>query len=528
MKILIVEDQKITAEDIRFQLEDLGYTVTGMVDSGKAALEKVAETRPDFILMDIILKGELDGIETALRIRDRFNIPVVYITAHGEKSIFNRAKHTNPLGYILKPLEEAQFRVGIEMATQLYKAEKELLNTNQTLQETIAQLNTTQGLVVQQERLRVIEQMSSGINHNINNALTPILGYTELLLNYPTELDLKVKRYLQNMHTSAQDIAEMVRSLGMLHSTYAGSNGSGALVDLNTLIVRTITLTQPKWKDEAQSNNITIRVETDLREIPLLAGSAADWGQVLANLIFNAVGAMPNGGVIRFHTYLDGGHVLIKISDTGTGMTAEAKERCFDPFFTTKHGRGAGLGLTMVYQTLGRHKGQISVESELGMGTTFTVRLPAPSSRSIAASQPIAENELQEKATSRSLHVLVVEDEPLVCESVKAYLTLDGHTVETAGDGREGLQKFQASRFDLVLTDRAMPEMNGDQLAATIKQMVPNQPVIMMTGFGDLMEVRGQHPTGVDEIVSKPITLNRFRQVLATVEAELQVRHKTH
>ena len=120
-----------------------------------------------------------------------------------------------------------------------------------------------------------------------------------------------------------------------------------------------------------------------------------------------------------------------------------------------------------------------------------------------------------------ALHVLAWDDEPSFCSLVRGFLEADGHTVETANDGREGLQRFLGGRFDVVLLDQAMPEMNGSQVAAAIKEMTPNKPVVLVTGFGDMMQAVEEKPAGVDLILSKPVTLSQFREALAEVTRSL-------
>jgi CheY-like chemotaxis protein len=281
-------------------------------------------------------------------------------------------------------------------------------------------------------------------------------------------------------------------------------------------------LTQPKWKDQTQAQGIPIRMETDLQPVPAIAGSESDLRDALTNLIFNAVDAMPKGGTITIRTRIDSDHVLLEVSDTGVGMTEEVRQRCLEPFFSTKGEHGSGFGLALVYGILQRHEGTIDVESELGAGATFRIRLPiqtehAPDTELRSAGQAATGQRSGVKPPSRSLHVLVVEDEPMIRQMLTTYLTSYGHTTEIATNGTEGLEKFQASQFDVVVTDRAMPEMGGDQLAAAIKEIMPKVPVIMLTGFGDLMNAVDEKPAGVDMILSKPVGLTEFRAALEKV-----------
>jgi CheY-like chemotaxis protein len=250
-------------------------------------------------------------------------------------------------------------------------------------------------------------------------------------------------------------------------------------------------------------------------------GSESEMRELLANLIFNAVDAMPEGGLIRIRTGMREAsaseetplaprvpQVFLEVSDSGTGMTDEVRRRCLEPFFSTKGERGTGLGLPMVYGIVKRHRGTMDIESTVGKGTTFIVLLPADTSQA----REIAP---RTHAPTGPLHVLVVDDEPIARDVLSEYLMGDGHTVDTAVNGREGFEKFKAGRYALVITDRAMPEVGGDQLAAMVKEAAPDTPVILLTGFGDLMNAAGEKPDGVDLVVKKPIRLATLREVLA-------------
>jgi len=193
--------------------------------------------------------------------------------------------------------------------------------------------------------------------------------------------------------------------------------------------------------------------------------------------------------------------IRLEVIDTGTGMPEEVRRRCLEPFFTTKGERGTGLGLAMVYGVIQRHGGSVEVMSEVGKGTTVAFRLPLKAQRS----QETA-NEGKLDTDIRPLRILVVDDEDWVPSLVTRFLSPHGHHIETAAGGREGLARFAAGAFDLVITDRAMPDINGDQVAKTIKERSPHTPVILLTGFGEMMKEKGERPEGVDRILSKPMT----------------------
>jgi DNA-binding NtrC family response regulator len=165
----------------------------------------------------------------------------------------------------------------------------------------------------------------------------------------------------------------------------------------------------------------------------------------------------------------------------------------------------------MVYGFIQRHNGTVDIESALGEVTTFHLHLP------IQQSAPGSGSNGHRPTVASSLRILVIDDEIMLRQILASYLAIDHHVVETASGGKEGLTKFREGRFDLVVTDRAMPDLSGDQLAREIKSIAPNKPVILLTGFGELMLADGTRPEAVDLIVSKPVTLNSLRDALTQV-----------
>ncbi|HEU4439228.1 MAG TPA: ATP-binding protein, partial [Methylomirabilota bacterium] len=353
--------------------------------------------------------------------------------------------------------------------------------------------------------------------HDFNNALVPISGYAEMLLEHPDILENQAKatKYLKLIMTGVEDAASVVSRLREFYRKREEGETYRPL-SLNQMVEQAVALTRPRWRDEALGSGRTILVEADMRPIPRILGSESELRELLTNLIFNAVDAMPEGGTIRIRTGLretptgaDGvPHVFLEVSDTGTGMTDEVRRRCLEPFFSTKGERGTGLGLPMVFGIVKRHRGTMDIESTVGKGTTFIVALPADATQSREVQAGTA-------APTGPLSVLVVDDEPIARDVLTEYLTGDGHRVETAENGREGFEKFKAGDFSVVITDRAMPEMGGDQLAAMVKEQTPHTPVVLLTGFGDLMNAAGEKPDGVDLVVKKPIRLSTLREVLA-------------
>jgi PAS domain S-box-containing protein len=435
---------------------------------------------------------------------------------HATDQIFGRMDGSYiPVDYVSTPMIERDELTGVVVSfsdiTERHRSEAALQRSHRQLEDTLIQLKATQRQVLQQERLRAMGQMASGIAHDFNNSLSPIVGFAELLLRHPDLPRETARSYVQLINTAAHDAASVIRRLRELYRE-RGESADGP-VSLGGCIEEVVALTQPRWKNQALGEGIEIRVETHVADVPVIRGDAAAIREMLANLIFNAVDAMPEGGTIGVRACTEAGDARIEVSDTGTGMSEEIRLRCLEPFFSTKGQHGTGLGLSLVHATIERHGGTLQVESQPGQGSTFIVRLPVQSRPGATGAAAVAPD------SSRSLHVLVVEDDALARVSVMAQLSSQGHTVDSATNGVEGLDKFTAGRFDLVVTDRAMPEMGGDELAATIEQSAPDIPVIMLTGFGDLMDAKGELPRGVDAVVSKPVTLDALAQAIRQVTA---------
>jgi signal transduction histidine kinase len=408
-----------------------------------------------------------------------------------------------------KPVEKI-VAGSVENLTRRKQAEKDLRETNQELEKALAELKATQQQVIQQERLSAIGQMASGIAHDFNNNLTPILGFAELLLESPRLLDNKTeaRRCLEMLRTSAKDAASVVARLREFYRPVE-TDEEFPLVDLAKIVQQAVSLTEPKWRRQTQATGLTVEVVAEAKAAPFVAGQESALREVLTNLIFNAVDAMPRGGRISLETSIEGDDAVIRVHDDGTGMTESVRQRCLEPFFSTKGERGTGLGLSMVYGIIERHRGKLEIESAPGLGTTFIIRLPT------ADTSATQDPESSAQAGSKSaLNVLIVDDEPRVLEVVSAYLRCDGHSVSTAASGREGLEKFRQNQFDLVVLDRVMPEMSGDQTARFIKQVNARIPVIMLTGFGALIEVSSSQPAAVDVVLNKPVTLDSLRKTI--------------
>ena len=392
------------------------------------------------------------------------------------------------------------------------------------LQQAYDDLRQSQQTILQQERLRALGQMASGIAHDINNAISPVTLYTESLLDTEPGLSPRARDYLTTIQHAMDDVAQTV---SRMREFYRQREPQLSLlpVDLNRLVPQVLSLTRVRWSDMPLQNGVVIELHSEFAEgLPAVLGIESELREALTNLIFNAVDAMPNGGTLTLRTRtsespnpLTGKSsvapvqwVQVEVTDTGIGMSEDTRRRCLEPFFTTKGERGTGLGLAMVYGTVQRHNAEIEIDSAPGMGTTVRLLFPVPS---ITPASPVF---ISPAPVNVHLRLLIMDDDPLIIKSLCHALESDGHTVVAASGGQAGIDAFleaqqNAHPFDLVITDLGMPYVDGRKVATAIKTASPRTPVIMLTGWGERMSAEGDIPLHVDQILSKPPKLREFR-----------------
>ena len=391
------------------------------------------------------------------------------------------------------------------------------------LEKAYHELRQSQASVLRQERLKALGLMASGIAHDVNNALSPIVGFAELIQKMEANLCDDSKRYLHYIRTAGGDIAHIV---ARLREFYCQREEGESLQDLNlnTLVAQVVDMMRPRWRDIPQSKGVTIEVNTELApNLPWLPGIESEVREAFTNLLLNAVDAMPGGGKITLRTSVmrqekngsepQSSQVLVEISDTGMGMSEETRKRCLEPFFSTKGRRGTGLGLAMVYGVMERHEASLEIQSEPGKGSTFRLIFPVRQRLCTGA-------EARETAAPvEPLRILCIDDEPLLRELIQELLKRDGHDVVVCNSGQSGLDEFRRARergqpFDVVMTDLGMPHMDGRQVAKTIKTESPETGVIMLTGWGVLTNEPADAPLPVDGILSKPTQSRPLREML--------------
>jgi len=517
-RLLIVDDCVANISLLRNILNRLGFTQIESLSDSRECLGRVEAFQPDLIILDLNMP-HLDGFEIMHGLgkiipRDTF-LPVLVLTADATGETKRKALLGGASDLVTKPFNSSEVYMRIRNLLQIRFLHLQLATHNQTLESKVAErtreLREMQQQVVAQERLHAFGEMAGGIVHDFNNALMSVIGYSEMLLNDEDMLrDPKtVREFLQIMNTAGQDASHVINRLRDFYRPREVTDVFSR-IDLNEIVEQAVPLTQPKWKGQALAEGRAITVALDLARMPAISGNSAELREVATNLIFNAVDAMPAGGTITLRTSTEEGRAVLEVTDTGAGMTEEVRARCLEPFFSTKGEKGTGLGLSMVFGIIKRHEGSVEIESLLGHGTTFRIRLPAMAEGLNAEDEEVTK-------IDRPLHVLVVDDEPVTRRVLAGYLTADGHSVVTAVNAEQALSCFDEAAFDLLITDYAMPGSNGVELAATFRAKHATRPVILVTGFAAGSMGEYEDPVGIDFVMRKPVTRRELQRAMRIV-----------
>ncbi len=627
---MVVEDNRIVAKDIQNSLENLGFDVCASVPSGEAALEEVQEQKPDLVLMDIMLKGEMDGTEAAAQIHSRFHIPVVYLTAYADDKILEKAKVTEPFGYIIKPFEERELNTAIEMALYKHKMERKLMESEEWLSTTLKSIGDAviatdktgrvtfmnpvaesltgwqqeeakgkplqdvfniineetrevvdnpvikvlrDGMIVglanhtvlisragaevpiddsgapirdengeiagvvlvfrditerreaeralreseeklaRSRKMEAMGLMAGGVAHDLNNILSGIVSYPELLLLDLPE-DSPLRNPIKTIQESGMRAADVVEDL--LTIARGAATGKDAL-NLNILITEYLGSAEYQ---ELQKTHSFVGYRTELSpDLLNMSGSTTHIKKILMNLIANATEAIGNSGTVAISTtneYLDeplkgyedvriGEYTVLKVSDDGSGISPKDIGRIFEPFYTKKiMGRsGTGLGLAVVWNTVQDHNGYINVKSS-DKGTVFELYFPVTREELAAEKDEVP----LEGYLGHGETILVVDDEERQREIAVGILTRLGYKAQAVSSGKEAILYVKENPVDLILLDMVMPKgINGRKTYEEIIKIRPGQKAIIASGYAKTKEVNLTQELGAGKYIKKPYTL---------------------
>ena len=624
-QILVVEDEGIIAQDIQNTLKKLGYAVPAIAYSGKEGIEKAQEIQPDLVLMDIVLGGGIDGIEAAEQIRRRFHIPVVYLTAYADEKTLQRAKITEPFGYILKPFEEKELYITIEMALYKHEMERRLKESQQWLTTTLKSIGDAviatdingcvifmnpiaesltgwkqkeasgkhlkkifniinektgkqvddpvtrvlrEGIVVglanhtlliskdgtrrsiddsgapikdengkiigvvlvfrdvsekrrieqelmKADKLNSLGILAGGIAHDFNNILTAILGNIILAKEFTRPGEKIYERLIEAEKASlrAKDLAQQLLTFS-----------SGGAPIKKTMFISKLLRESVLFALSGSNVQCEFSISNNLWAVEIDEGQI---NQAINNLIINAIQSMPEGGRIKLTAEnvtvsegeKKGRYVKISIVDQGIGIPKEHLPKIFEPYFTTKQ-KGSGLGLAIVYSIIKKHDGYIEVETELGVGTTFKVYLPA------SLKNVFMRKGLKEKIQTGKGKILVMDDEELVRKVIGEMLVFLGYEVEFAKEGIEAIElykkaKAQGQPFDAIIMDLTIPKgMGGKETINKLLEIDPTVKAIVSSGYSTDPVMTEFTKYGFKGFIIKPFKIKELGEVLYRVIME--------
>jgi len=363
------------------------------------------------------------------------------------------------------------------------------------------------------DKLRALGQLASGVAHDFNNSLAAILGRAQLLRRQTQ--DEALVRNVEIIQTAAEDAAATVRRI----QTFARKSPAKEfeMLDVSSLLNDAVEITRTRWENEARLRGLDYQVVLTAESGQHTFGSASELREVFVNLIVNAVDAMPNGGSLSIACTRADSRLVLRFADTGMGMPEDVRQKIFDPFFTTKGAQGTGLGLSVSYSIIERHEGLISVASEVGSGTVFTIDLPRVSVE-VESTESVPE-----EIDVPSLSILVIDDEPAVRETLAEMLESMGHRVLLADSGQRALQMLAGNDCDLVFTDLAMPEMDGWETSREIRKRWPEMNVVLVTGYGTGTVPPAGEDGLVNGIIGKPFDFSQIGQTITSILANESV-----
>jgi signal transduction histidine kinase/DNA-binding response OmpR family regulator len=405
------------------------------------------------------------------------------------------------------------------IATPIKDLKGTILGIIEIMEDVTEKINNEKERKVLEERLQQAQKMEAigtlagGIAHDLNNILAPIMVYTEMiLLDTPPGSQQEVK--LREVLNATERARDLIRQILQFSRQKPKEIKPVMVSDIISEVLKLIRPSTP--------STIEIRYESD-SATDLIFADPTQIHQVIMNLCTNASYSMrENGGVLEIilttvnldlETATDinnlkaGQYKKISVKDNGTGMDKDVVQRIFEPYFTTKKvGEGTGMGLAVIHGIVKSLNGTITVDSEPGRGSTFIVYLPI--AENLALTQLIQGNDLK-RGTER---ILLIDDEKTIVKAMQTALTLLGYNVTATTDSRDGLRLFLENPcfFDLVITDMTMPVMTGRELASEILSVRPDIPILMCTGYNEMINNEVAREIGIKELIAKPISLHEI------------------
>jgi signal transduction histidine kinase len=538
-KILIVDDDHGKLMAIEAVLQSLGQTIVS-VTSGEEALRRLLVEDYAVILLDVNMPG-LDGFETAEFIRQRSrseHTPIIFLTAHADDAFADRGYALGAVDYLLMPATPEMLRAKVGVFVDLFqKSEQVRLQAEQRVQ-----LAQEQAARVEAERASVAKsQFLTNISHELRTPMTAIIGMTDLSLMEP--LSPNVREYLGAVQTNAHLLLELLNEILDLSKLEAGTlTLESAPLQLRKILGEL----KHSFSHRADQKGLKLEVIVDPGVPNHLIGDSLRLRQVIINLLTNAIKFTERGRVtldVRIESACDReAWIKFTVSDTGIGISSADQERIFAPFTqvdasTRRRRDGAGLGLAISADLIRAMGGSRAVRSELGKGSEFSFIIPLLIDRSkldkVPHPAPLGEQPsidlFEEKSATSPIRILLAEDTPTNQLLVRHALSKRGHQVVVAGDGRTAVDLARRGRYDVVLMDLQMPDMDGFEATAAIRRLPGEQPpIIALTAHTMVGDRERCLSAGMQNYLSKPIDLRELISVVeATAQASVEANRKS-
>jgi signal transduction histidine kinase len=519
LRVLIIEDSE---DDMLLQLRELrrgGYEPTHLrVQTGEELSAALHGQEWDLVLSDYVMP-RFDGL-SALRLvkATGLDLPFILLSGTVGEDIAVESMKAGANDYLLK-----------DSLVRLVPAVRRELSAAVERRRSQDEKRRLEGQLAQAQKLEALGTLAGGIAHDFNNILAGLTGYVEMVRADTKDQPLvqaNVQQIVQGIHR-AGDLVQRILTFSRKRTVLLRP------MHLGPVVQEALALLRPLMPADVE---VEVRLSA---EQPLVAADAGGIHQVLVNLCNNALQAMSDRpGKLRVelepvevdaafaaaHLPLHGGaHVRLTVSDTGSGMDEQTQAHLFEPFFTTKApGTGTGLGLVMVKNIVTAHCGAIVVASDVGQGTTFALYFPAAVGQ--VSSVPSPPTDLAGAGVKRGHgeRILFVDDEETLSRMGEAMLGRLGYRVTAYTNPQEALAAFIAepASFDALVTDLTMPRLKGTELATRIRQVRPDLPVILTTGYSSQVELDRAHALGFQQLLEKPYTAEKIGALLGSVLAK--------
>jgi signal transduction histidine kinase len=534
--VLLVEDNPAEARFLQEILKGVPRFQLSHVKRLAAAIEQIESNQSaiQIVLLDLTLPDSSGLASLDILMQHAPSLPVVVLTNTNDEELAVEAVRRGAQDYLLKrqvtlevlvrslryAIERKQAAVDLREANETLESRvqertAELAVANDLLRQEIIERQKVEAQFLQAQRLESLGTLASGIAHDLNNILTPILAVAQLLPLKLPHLDNNTQSMLKVLETSARRGADLIKEI----LTFArGSEGQRVTLQANHLLLEIHKIIQPTLP-----KSITIQLDLE-PELWTVAGDSTQLHQVLMNLCVNARDAMPDGGTLRLstqnlvmdetaaHTHVGakaGAYTVLTVTDTGIGIPAEILYRIFDPFFTTKAiGKGTGLGLSAVLGIIKSHGGFVEVQSQVNQGSQFQIHLPVQTSTVVALKDDPPLQGHQE-------WVVVVDDEVSICEIVKATLETHNYRVLTVSDSTAAIALYEQHQdINHILIDLMMPGLDGGTAIPLLRQLNPTAHIVAMSGLSTGEPSVQAAELGCQRFLPKPFTTRELLQAL--------------